>query len=579
MRRASRFALAFALAGLVAIGCGDNVRVAPDAGADAAIPTGRCGNEIVEPGEDCDDGDTETDLVCDSACQFTCGNGVVDDGETCDPGIGGSCPDACDDERACTSDILAGSGCQAECVFAEITVNQDDDGCCVDGATSIDDSDCPVECGNGVVEAGEACDTAIAAGQPGACPTACSDDLDCTEDRLVGAGTCGARCTFSEITEPSDGDGCCPTGANSGNDTDCPPGCDNGVVDPGETCDTAIPAGDPGACPTSCPADADACTTEVLVSGGTCVAACASVPVVEAIDGDGCCPPGANANTDDDCEPVCGNQVVEPGEQCDDGDDDPTDGCDRCQVVVTPTAFRFTDLDLRDPHTYVQLLGCRDATDVPVFGLFAVNTELQTALTTDGDGDGDLDLSPVNVFRPFDQGAPTHPIEVHFASCSASTPITCSPGADPPVTSTATNATAGTCLAPLAGTTSGYSPAITSSSAPCFASGSATLTIELSGIPITLRDAQVAATYLGNPATGMVNGLIRGFISEADANATILPASLPLVGGQPLSRLLPGGQGNCRTNAGFDDRDFNGPTRGWWFYLNYTATRTPWTEP
>ena len=49
------------------------------------------------------------------------------------------------------------------------------------------------------------------------------------------------------------------------------------------------------------------------------------------------------------------------------------------------------------------------------------------------------------------------------------------------------------------------------------------MTITLSGIPITLQNAQVAARYVGNPATSMANGLLRGFISEAQANATIIP--------------------------------------------------------
>ncbi len=41
------------------------------------------------------------------------------------------------------------------------------------------------------------------------------------------------------------------------------PTCGNGVVDPGENCDTAIAAGQPGACPTSCTAS-DTCTTSQL---------------------------------------------------------------------------------------------------------------------------------------------------------------------------------------------------------------------------------------------------------------------------------------------------------------------------
>ena len=79
----------------------------------------------------------------------------------------------------------------------------------------------------------------------------------------------------------------------------------------------------------------------------------------------------------------------------------------------------------------------------------------------------------------------------------------------------------------------------------------------------------------------MVNGLLRGFITEADANATIIPATFPLVGGHPLSLLLPGGDppGADRNCAGFDDRDTYQGVRGWWFYLNFPAVRVPWTGP
>lgn len=77
-------------------------------------------------------------------------------------------------------------------------------------------------CGNGVVDLDELCDTGIAAGQPGACPTTCDDADACTTDTLEGTGTCQANCTFTVITEPKNGDGCCPPGATPQDDTDCP---------------------------------------------------------------------------------------------------------------------------------------------------------------------------------------------------------------------------------------------------------------------------------------------------------------------------------------------------------------------
>lgn len=580
---------------LALVACGGSSSGDDDDGPDAGAPDARpvvteCGNGLLEDGEDCDDGNTDPDLVCDGECRFACGNGAIEPGELCDlEGAGDdACPAdaaACDDSDACTQDTLTGSECQSACVHAPITTNTDGDGCCVEGATSLDDSDCAVACGNFAVEAGELCDTAIAAGSPGACPASCSDGLTCTTDALVDAGTCTARCEYPDITEPVDADGCCPSGESSLTDDDCPVGCNNGVHEPpGETCDTAIPAGMAGACPTACPTDSNACTTDTLANAGTCTAACVYVPITApSPSADGCCPAGGNANNDADCAPVCGNSVVETGEDCDDGNSIPDDSCDACAAVIQPTAFRFTDLDLRDPHVYVSVITCNDATDVPVFGIFAVNTELSDAITLDGDDppDGNLDLNIALVFRPLDQASSaTTPLEVHFGECTSASPTTCT--ADPaPVMSTATNMATG-CLGAIAGTlTPMYTPEIAAQNGPCFVSDAETLTIDLSGIPVVLTDARVAGQYSGSPAGTVVNGLVRGFISEAAADATLLPADLPVVGGQPLSQQLPGGNppGSGNTNcAGHSDKDTNGGVPGWWFYLNFTAVAVNWSE-
>ncbi|MCA9678322.1 MAG: DUF4215 domain-containing protein [Kofleriaceae bacterium] len=581
-----RLLAAIALAGAATFtACGSDPHGNPDIDAavddhDATIHT-TCGNAEVEPGEDCDDGDLELDSACDATCHFTCGNGVVDDsvGERCDTGIAtgdGACPTACDDGDACTSDILSGTGCEAECLTPPITVPTDGDGCCPAGADATNDSDCAAECGNGVVEPGELCDTGIATGL-GACPTACDDGMSCTTDTLTGTG-CTAACETTPITTPSNGDGCCPAGANSTTDDDCLPGCGNGVLEAGEACDTGIADG-PGSCPTSC-SDGMACTQDVLVDGGTCGATCTFPPVTQPMGGDGCCPAGANANNDSDCAPSCGNGVVEAGEACDDGNTSDGDACSStCQLP--PVAFRFSDLDLRDPHVFVSFIGCRDVTDTQLLG-FSVNNELQTSIQTDDDGDGFLGLSPTLVFPSFQQTAATQPVDIHFAQCTAPMAGTsCSPGTS--VTpAIATYQSAGACLAPLAGTlgSPSYSPSITSPSGTCFSTSTVTITLSLGGIPITLHDARIAASYVGNPATTLTNGLLMGFISEADADATIIPSSFPLVGGQPLSSLLPGGDppGSNNTNcASRDDKDLDGGVTGWWFYMNFPATKVTWT--
>jgi cysteine-rich repeat protein len=560
--------------------CGDNIKLA----SDAAVPDGKaavCGNYQVEAGEDCDDGDRITDTICDSDCKYTCGNGVLDDtaGEACDTAIAtgpGSCPSSCDDGQACTTDVVSGSECAAACVHAAVTGAADGDGCCPAGANANNDDDCTAMCGNGILEPGELCDTGITAGA-GACPAACDDGVACTTDTLMNPSSCQASCSHTAITQPVNGDGCCPAGANTGNDNDCQAGCGNGVVDPGETCDTAIATGT-GSCPTTC-SDGMACTTDVLVNAGTCTVVCTYPAITTPINGDGCCPATGNANNDNDCAPSCGNGVVETGEQCDDGNMVNNDACtNACRLGAT--AYRFSDLDLRDPHVLVSAFGfCLDVTDT-LIGTFSVNSAIQDSIQNDNDmpPDGKLDLSPTLVFRPLTQmNGATTALDFYFADCTAPMATTsCMPGPLAPSSVTATVASSGTCLSPISGTTHPYTPAITNPTGPCFSSSATTVTLTLAGIPITLHDARIAATYSGSPATNIVNGLLIGFISEADADATTLPMSLPVVGGHPLSSVLPGGTDNC---AGYSDKDLDNGITGWWFYLNFTAPKATWTDP
>jgi hypothetical protein len=212
-----------------------------------------------------------------------------------------------------------------------------------------------------------------------------------------------------------------------------------------------------------------------------------------------------------------------------------------------------------------------------------MNDLIAQSLTGDSGGSGYLDLSILLLFRPLtlDEGASAQ-VEVGGGACTAPVQSTvCGPHPNVPFEpSIYTNSTPASpiCLSPIPNTTGAYSPAVTTPSQLCFSTAEATLELDLGGIVIPLNNAQIAASYLGDPALALRDGLILGFISEADADATILPPKLPLIGGQPLSSLLPGGASAC---APHDDRDVgpDGFTLGWWFYLNFAAQRVTYIGP
>jgi hypothetical protein len=121
------------------------------------------------------------------------------------------------------------------------------------------------------------------------------------------------------------------------------------------------------------------------------------------------------------------------------------------------------------------------------------------------------------------------------------------------------------------GNAGAYTPAIGTATGPCAASIPTDITFNLGVFSIPLENVQVGATYVGTPATGLINGLIRGFISEDDAAAIVLP---DLVGGGALPSVLPGGTGSC---APHDDRDVSPSLEsGWYVYLNFTAHAVTW---
>ena len=303
--------------------------------AGATIATGRGGPITIDPGDhetiyvrlDCEGGPCVVDGGMGGTggdgnppLSPSCGNGRIDPGETCDTripaGDPGACPPTCDDHVPCTTDTRMGSGCTVTCKHDKIERPMPNDGCCPAGAQDTD-PDCSSTCRNGVVDLGETCDLTIPPGSAGACPTDCATGAPCSTGMLVSGGTCSAVCVRYPIVTQSGTteDGCCPPGATKAIDSDCPALCGNGTVDSDESCDVAIAARAPGACPTSCD-DGYTCTIDYLSNGG-CQAACQHFRITALVSGDGCCPPGATHAADTDCAAMCGDGIVDPGETCD----------------------------------------------------------------------------------------------------------------------------------------------------------------------------------------------------------------------------------------------------------------------
>ncbi|MET0389311.1 MAG: hypothetical protein ABW321_25280 [Polyangiales bacterium] len=202
--------------------------------------------------------------------------------------------------------------CNAECVIMEITEHKGGDGCCPQGANAADDPDCPKSCGDGIVDDDETCEL-MSADKP--CPTSCDDGEACTQDMPVGrAEQCTAACVHTPITTRRSGDQCCPDGANPDNDRDCETRCGDGAVTGDETCDPQSSR----PCPTSCE-QRECMEGKVAGNAASCSAYCAYTQITNPQNNDGCCPANANAATDNDCAPECGNNVVEAGEECDIG--------------------------------------------------------------------------------------------------------------------------------------------------------------------------------------------------------------------------------------------------------------------
>jgi len=193
----------------------------PDSSRPASVqPDQVCGNSLLETGEECDEGDTNSDTepdTCRVDCRYAfCGDSVVDKGEECDDG----------------NDIL-GDGCTPLCTPATCGNNVLEAGEeCDEGARNNDylSDSCSTlcllpRCGDGVVDPsfGEQCDS----GENNSNTSEDSCRLNCLNARC-GDGIVDSQeeCDDGNIV---DGDGCSARCSR--------PTCGNTIVEKGEICD------------------------------------------------------------------------------------------------------------------------------------------------------------------------------------------------------------------------------------------------------------------------------------------------------------------------------------------------------
>jgi hypothetical protein len=236
-----------------------------------------CDAECVELATLCMAGDDCCPSMCDHAsdsdCSGACGDGVVQEdlGETCEPDVDGgvACPTqaGCEDGDPCTDDKLVGSerNCNATCSRTQITALVSGDHCCPEGANANTDSDCSVDCGNGVREGDEECDGSLGCEN---CrltltPTqiSCLEKVDARDGNSCDECAC-RQCAMQDLDCRASGNATrdmhCAEVADCGNDHDCARAscyCDNPsdpfCIAPGP-CRTQIDAAamsDPSAAP------------------------------------------------------------------------------------------------------------------------------------------------------------------------------------------------------------------------------------------------------------------------------------------------------------------------------------------
>eukprot|EP01097_Dermamoeba_algensis_P004031 TRINITY_DN26_c0_g1_i5.p1 TRINITY_DN26_c0_g1~~TRINITY_DN26_c0_g1_i5.p1 ORF type:complete len:780 (-),score=304.14 TRINITY_DN26_c0_g1_i5:247-2586(-) len=282
--------------------------------------TCRYGNGIVESilGEECDNGPANSDYKpnhCRAKGRLPyVGDGVVDRGEQCDDGhLNAYAPNACrpNGRLPCCGDGILDSGEQCDWGINAVTCSRQ----------------CTLYCGDGLTDPWEQCDNGTANNNrlpgPSQCRSNCSlpycgdgvcdPNEQCDDGQFNSnfvSGACRSNCRL-----PFCGDGVadysygeqCDDGTNNGPNARCLPdctlNCGNGLLPAGTTKECDLGAANSNAPNAAC---RTSCTLRRCGDG-----------ILDTAFGEQCDPPGPGCTAN--CTLLCGNGILDAGEQCDYG--------------------------------------------------------------------------------------------------------------------------------------------------------------------------------------------------------------------------------------------------------------------